>query len=295
LGESVPFPDLNVCGDSITHTGIPTMPRSLIAIDVGNSRIKFGLIERSDAAEPGPPRCSRSLAVRIEEPIPWEEILAWALPGKNPIVTSLVAGANPEGVKKVFESWPAKQWPLPVRVDDPSRFPLDIQVAEPKKAGIDRLLNAVAANVVRPEGGPAIIVDTGTATTVDYLDSTGAFRGGAILPGFEMSARALNHYTALLPYVSVEELAADTVDPLGGDTHAALASGLFWGQLGAIQALIGQFSRREKQPAFVMLTGGGASLLRPQLPEARFEPHLALQGLALVTDRFVDDSDAVPS
>jgi type III pantothenate kinase len=156
------------------------------------------------------------------------------------------------------------------------------------KVGIDRLLNAVAANILRPEGRPAILVDTGTATTVDYITAQGAFAGGAILPGFELSARALHDYTALLPLVSIDELATGLHEPVGTNTRQALRSGLFWGQLGAVRELIGRLHDRSAAPPFLLLTGGGASLLAAHLPEARLEPHLALQGLKHVADSLDD-------
>jgi type III pantothenate kinase len=149
------------------------------------------------------------------------------------------------------------------------------------RVGVDRLLNAVAANVIRPAARPAVIVDTGTATTVDLVNTDGAFEGGAILPGFELCARALHDYTALLPLLSIEELAGEPREPLGRNTRAALRSGLFWGQLGAVKELIERLTPVRTEP-LVLLTGGGAVLLASHFPEARWEPHLSLQGLVVM-------------
>lgn len=253
----------------------------LLTIDVGNSRIKFGLFDRSARAEVGVlPQCDRSLAVAIDAPIPWDTVASW-IDGR--FSSAVVAGANPRGIAKVLDGWTETSGPPPRVIDDGTRFPLEIRVDEPRKVGIDRLLNAVAANVVRLAGQPAVIVDTGTATTVDLVSAGGAFEGGAILPGFELCARALHHYTALLPLLSIEELASEPHPPLGRNTRAALRSGLFWGQLGAVRELIGRMAKPDGTP-LVFLTGGGAGLLAPHLPQARWEPHLALQGIALVAD-----------
>ncbi len=202
-------------------------------------------------------------------------------------------------------------------ISDPTKLPIASRLIHPRRVGIDRVLNAVAANVVRPAGRPAVIVDTGTATTVDLVAADGAFEGGAILPGFELCARALHFYTALLPQISIEELATQSCDPLGRETRAALRSGLFWGQLGAVKELIARLggpaeagwdkaasaagpptedshssmvglrspsracpALRDDAP-LVLLTGGGAPLLAPQLASARWEPGLSLQGLVL--------------
>ncbi|MEX0701162.1 MAG: type III pantothenate kinase [Planctomycetales bacterium] len=100
------------------------------------------------------------------------------------------------------------------------------------------------------------------------------------MAGFQLSARALHRYTALLPLIGIDELANEPHPPLGRDTRQALRSGLFWGQLGAVKELIARLSVGEKEPA-LLLTGGGGPLLAPHLPHARHEPHLGLRGLAL--------------
>jgi type III pantothenate kinase len=278
-------------------------PRFLLAVDVGNSRIKLGLFGRDEASLDAAalPRCRASLAVPVTGHIPWKEILGWLGPGESQRVTGVVAGANPAGVDQVLQTWPRDEWPLPAVLDDPARFPLEVRVDEPRKVGIDRLLNAVAVKWLLRHERPAyqaIIVDTGTATTVDVVSADGAFLGGAILPGFELSARALHRYTALLPLISVEELAERVPVPCGRNTRQALHSGLFWGQLGAVKELIarlsndfntplplgeGQGVRAAGEPC-LYLTGGGAPLLAPHLPQAQWEPHLALTGLALAVE-----------
>jgi type III pantothenate kinase len=126
------------------------------------------------------------------------------------------------------------------------------------------------------------VVDTGTATTVDAISPEGAFEGGAILPGFELSARALNQYTAMLPYITVDELVEESHEPLGRGTREALRSGLVWGQVGAIKELAERLSHRWTEEPFLLLTGGGAPLLTAHLPNAIWKPHLSLQGLAVV-------------
>ena len=114
------------------------------------------------------------------------------------------------------------------------------------------------------------------------VSADGAFEGGAILPGLALSAKALHEYTALLPLVSVMELGQATPEPLGRNTRAAIRSGLFWGQLGAVKELI---ERQIGSDADIFVTGGGGALLAEHLPSARFEPHLPLQGLVLIAGR----------
>ncbi len=94
--------------------------------------------------------------------------------------------------------------------------------------GIDRLVDAVAVNRLRDAGRPAVVVDVGSAITVDLVSRDGAFLGGAILPGIAMSARAIHEFTDLLPLVEMSELIAPP-PVLGTATAPAMESGLFWG------------------------------------------------------------------
>lgn len=178
--------------------------------------------------------------------------------------------------------WPDSLGPTPRIVSNTRDFPLSIRVEEPRRVGIDRLLNAVSVNELRSVNRPAVVVDSGTATTVDVVSASGVFEGGAILPGLALSAKALHEYTALLPLVSVAELGMKTPEPLGRNTRAAIRSGLFWGQLGAVKELI---DRQAGADAEIFVTGGGGALLAQHLPRARFEPHLPLQGLILIAER----------
>jgi type III pantothenate kinase len=253
---------------------------------VGNSRIKFGLFEsaRCSSRALELPACLRLLAVPVAEEVPWADIHAWPELADAGGVRSVIAGANPQGIARVCDTWPA-DWPEPHVISDPTSLPLRSRLAYPRRVGIDRVLNAVAVNVVRPHGAAAIVVDVGTATTVDRIAEDGAFEGGAILPGFELGARSLHYYTALLPLISMDELARQPHEPLGRETRAAVRSGLFWGQLGAVKELVARLGGSGGGGnTLLLLTGGGAAILAPHLPEARFERFLSLQGLALAGD-----------
>ena len=258
-----------------------SQPDYLITVDVGNSRIKFGLFENVPPGD-GLPKCLEATATGVRDDPPWEAVRVWKQAVGGGRIEGVVAGANPTGVQRVVDTWPAGVCPPPTVIDLPAGFPLRIDVDAPEKVGIDRLLNAVAANAVREHAKAAVIISTGTATTVDCVSAAGAFIGGAILPGFELSATALHRYTALLPLISIDELAAEPHRAIGRNTREALRSGLFWGQLGAVRELARRYAAELGEPQ-LFLTGGGAPLLAAELPAARWEPHLALQGLVLVT------------
>ena len=231
------------------------------------------------------PDCMAATAVAHGQLVNWDKLRREFEIRRDDIVRGFLTGSNPEGVGAIHGGWP-KDWPDPTFFDDVLEFPLEIRLEKPNHAGIDRILNAVACNTIRPEGVPAVIVDTGTATTVDAVSPEGAFEGGSILPGFELCARALHQYTALLPFVTVDEMCNESHEPLGTNTREALRSGLLWGQIGGIRELVKQLSERWTVAPIVVLTGGAGPLAAPELPEARWEPCLSLQGLAVVVEHF---------
>jgi type III pantothenate kinase len=227
------------------------------------------------------------MAVELDEDIPWTALSQWTKQATGVVSLVVLGGVNPRGRDKVLDGWPATCWPTPVVLDNPFVLPLEIRVDSPRAVGIDRLLNAIAANVIRPSGKAMIIVDSGTATTVDVVAADGAFEGGAILPGFQLCSRALHQYTALLPRIANDELAGPPPLPLGKNTRDAIRSGLFWGQLGAVKELVCHLRQQLPDEPMTVVTGGAGRLLAPQLPKAIHEPYMALQGLAIVGQRLL--------
>jgi type III pantothenate kinase len=126
---------------------------------------------------------------------------------------------------------------------------------------------------------PVIIIDAGSAVTVDLVDEEGAFQGGAILPGMRVMANGLHSYTALLPQI---ETPAKPPDVLGTSTIAAMEAGIFWSVAGGIEKLIEQISRELRGPPRVFLTGGDAPLLRTVLQsDVELWPSMTLEGIRL--------------
>jgi len=164
-------------------------------------------------------------------------------------------------------------------------LPLTVRLPRPDMVGIDRLLDALAANRLRQPGRAAVVVDVGSAITVDLVGEDGAFLGGAILPGIGMAARAMHEFTDLLPLIEMSELAAPP-PPLGTATVPAIKSGLFWGAVGAIRELVGRLGEGLTQPPHVFLSGGAGPAVADLLgPDARCVPHLTLAGIALAAGR----------
>jgi type III pantothenate kinase len=163
--------------------------------------------------------------------------------------------------------------------------PLAIRVDAPERVGIDRLLGALAADRLRHRDRAAIVVDLGTAITVDFLAADGAFEGGAILPGIAMSARALAEQTDALPQTTFDRLEQPPA-PLGKSTVTAIESGLYWGAVGAIREIAAKISAGLDAPADFFITGGASPYLAELLRGSsswtvRHVAHLVLAGIAL--------------
>jgi type III pantothenate kinase len=149
---------------------------------------------------------------------------------------------------------------------------------------MDRLASAVAVNRLRDPARPAIVIDLGSAITVDLVSAAGEFLGGAILPGIGMSARAMHQFTDLLPLSAMTEL-TDPPPALGTSTAAAMRSGVYWGAVGAMRELVARLSQGRDVPQ-VFLTGGAAPSVAELISNADGQPavyveHLTLAGIAI--------------
>lgn len=254
-------------------------PRDLVVVDAGNTRIKFARFESREAGQL--PRLCELHAVLCGDPIDWSALRDWPFLSRS--VQGFVSGSNPSEMERVRREWP-EDWPSPTLIRDRSVLSIPLLVDYPDRVGMDRVLNGVAARVLLADDQAAIVVDSGTTVTVDAVSGEG-FLGGAILPGFELSAKALNQYTALLPLIEHHRLYETLPPAIGRHTEAALDSGLFWGHVGAVREVVDRIAgelRTGKHSVcpLLLLTGGAARLLMPYLPGARYEPMLALQGLA---------------
>ena len=265
-----------------------THPRpAWLAVDVGNSRVKFVLFGDDFATSPsGLPECLAAWSLALDQPIPWQDIQQ-AVERVASAVRPVIAGSNQSGVDRVIAAWPEALSPKPHVVRSSEGFPLEIAVDQPRRVGLDRVLSAVAAAVITRKQQPAVIVDCGTATTINLMRADGAFLGGAILPGFALSSQALHHYTEVLPLVSIAQIVDVSPETqghaaLGKNTQAAIMSGIFWGQVGAVRELTARLREQVDGEPRLLLSGGGSRLLVPHLTGATHYPYLALQGLVLV-------------
>lgn len=149
-----------------------------------------------------------------------------------------------------------------------------VKIERPNEAGADRLVNALGCRVQYP--GDLIIVDSGTATTFDVISGDGAFLGGIIAPGINLSMQALHNAAAQLPRIAIER----PVKVIGTNTVGAMQSGVFWGYIDLIDGLIARIKAEHGQPMTVIATGGVASLFEGASSAIdHFDPDVTIRGL----------------
>ncbi len=263
--------------------GVPASPMPsdpLLAIDIGNSRIKLGLFQSAENATALPQILARE-AFPLTDPDVLVRLRAWLMKHQRP-QTVTIGSVNPPWLANLLNEWPGAL-PSPRLTAAPPASRLPNRTQFPERVGSDRLFNALATLRLCEEHQPAIIIDSGTATTVDLVDATGAFRGGAIVAGLDLIARALHQRTAQLPLISTSDFSAPPA-PVGTDTVTALRSGLFWGLVGSIRELVTRMRKTLETEPTLVLTGGTAPLILPHLQGVRHEPNLTLQGILLAAE-----------
>ncbi|MBS0209504.1 MAG: type III pantothenate kinase [Planctomycetes bacterium] len=264
----------------------PATGAELVAVDVGNSRVKLGRYASLDAAAGALPQPTSmldvvpSLEANSATASPWNALDAW-LADRRASEFRWLIGSVQRAVATQLVDWLQSRGVTQVTLLAARDLPLEVTLPRPDMVGIDRLLGAVAANRLRAADRPAIVIDLGTAITVDSVTAAGQFTGGAILPGIGLSARALHEFTDLLPLLDMQNLAAPP-PALGTNTIEAMRAGIYWGAIGGVRHLIELLSAQGKATPEVFLTGGAApGVAKLIAPSARFEPTLVLGGIAL--------------
>jgi type III pantothenate kinase len=162
----------------------------------------------------------------------------------------------------------------PLVIGENADLGIEVRIDKPSEAGADRLVNAIGAHVVYP--GDLLVIDSGTATTFDIIAGDGAFEGGVIAPGINLSMEALHQAAAKLPRVAIQK----PQRVLGKDTVGAMQSGVFWGYIALIEGLIARLKDEWEKPLTVVATGGVASLFHgATLSIDHFDPDLTIRGL----------------
>ena len=175
----------------------------------------------------------------------------------------------------------------PLVIGDNVELGMTARITKPSEAGADRLVNAIGAHLVYP--GDLIVIDSGTATTFDVIASDGAFEGGAIAPGINLSLQALHEAAAMLPRIAIQR--PERV--IGKDTVSNMQSGVFWGYVALIEGMVARIKAEWGKPMTVIGTGGVASLFEGATESIdRFDPDLTIRGLLEIWRRNTHIKDA---
>jgi type III pantothenate kinase len=226
----------------------------LLAIDVGNTNTKFAIWDGQSWRAQW--RASTDTTRTADEYAPWlNQIMALNGLAFVDITACIISTVVPQALfnlrnlsRRYINTEPM------VIGEDGLKLGIEIRIDKPREAGADRLVNAVGAFV--EYGGPAIVIDSGTATTFDIVGADGAFEGGIILPGINLSLQALHDAAARLPRVEIR----DPGRVIGKDTVSAMQSGIYWGSIDMIEGLIRRIKAEYGKPMKVIATGGVASL-----------------------------------
>lgn len=254
----------------------------LLAIDAGNTNVVFAVYEgrsirarwriASDARRTGD-----EYAVWLMHLLEIQKIDSGDI---DRIIISTVVPRALHNLEMLARNY-FKVEPL-IAGQSPADYGIDIDVDEPGSLGADRAVNAVAAHAKYP--GDLIIVDFGTATTFDTVDFNGAYKGGIIAPGINLSLDALVGNTAMLPRIAIE--VPNSTSVIGRNTEHQMLIGVFWGYVAMMEGLIARMRSQIGRPAKVIATGGLAVLF-DEATEIfdSVDPDLTLDGLALLAER----------
>ena len=252
----------------------------LLVIDCGNTNIVFAIYEGNSQRA-----CWR---ISSDEQRGADEYVVWLTQLMNlkgisvvdidgVIIASVVPNIQPKLVAFSLRAFDME--PLCVDIQDID-LGIAINIDTPEQAGADRLVNAVAAAAWHDL--PAVIVDFGTATTLDLIGQEGAYEGGIIAPGVNLSIEALYMATARLPRI-VAEPWQPNMPVLGTDTVSAMQSGVFWGYVGLVEGLLGRLRQAHGAHLSTIVTGGLAPLFAEHINGPLVvDPDLTLKGLVQI-------------
>lgn len=251
----------------------------LLAFDIGNTTVAVGLFRG--------PKLVKSWKIKTDRDKTGDEYGA--------VLLNLfqVAGLEPKKIKAaILSSVVPPLTPVmqdmcrtyfgldPLVVGPGLRTGMPILYENPLEVGADRIVAAVAA--YEKHGGPAVIVDFGTATTFDAVSAKGEYLGGAIAPGIQIAAEALYLKTARLPRIEIRK----PKQAIGRTTVSSMQSGLYFGYIGLVTNIIDEVRKEIGKNAKVIATGGFGGEITPEVPAIdHYEPDLILEGLKIIYER----------
>lgn len=252
----------------------------LLAIDVGNTNVKFALVTGRDIKARW--RIATDARRTADEYAVWliqlMEIEGFDRNAIEAVIVSTVVPRALHNIQVLANKYFGRDALVAGR--GAVAWQLAIDVEEPNSLGSDRAVNAIAAHDAVP--GDLIMISFGTATTVDHIDFHGAYKGGIIAPGLNQSLDALVAAAAKLPRIAIERPESDSV--IGRTTESQMLIGIYWGYVAMIEGLIARMKAQIGRPVKVVATGGLATVLDGGLFDL-VDPDLTLRGLAILYEK----------
>ena len=250
----------------------------LLAIDNGNTNVKFALVDGAGAIVQ---RWSIATDMRrtADEYAVWlVQLLEMEGRSRADVTAVMIATVVPRALHNLQV---LSQKYFGVEALIAGRSPIDwgiaLKVDEPRALGADRAVNAIAAQTL--ESGDKIVISFGTATTFDHIGGDGAYMGGSIATGVSLSLDALYEAAAMLPRIAIEP--PPTASVIGRDTVGQMQIGIYWGYVSMIEGMIARMKAEIVRPVKVIATGGLAPLFQSRADLFdRVEPDLTLLGIA---------------
>lgn len=245
----------------------------LLAIEQGNTNTLFAVHDGTDwiaqwrtATEST--RTADEYAVWLSQLLSMRDIKMAALQG---CIISSVVPQSIFNLKNLSRRYLNVE---PMVIGDNVELGIPVRITKPSEAGADRLVNAIGAHL--KYSGDLIVIDSGTATTFDVIAADGAFEGGVIAPGINLSLQALHEAAAMLPRIAIQK--PDRV--IGKDTVSNMQSGVFWGYVSLIEGMVARMKAEWAKPMTVIGTGGVASLFEGATDSIdHFDADLTIRGL----------------
>lgn len=254
----------------------------LLAIDAGNTNVVFALLKDGEIRARW--RIATDARRTADEYAVWlRQLLDLEGYGLADVTNVIIGTVVPRALHNlsVLSEKYFKVHPL-VAGDGAASWGVTLDVVEPRTVGADRVLNAIAAHAAHK--GDKIIIDFGTATTFEVVDYTGAYKGGIIIPGINLSLDALVAAAAKLPRIAIE--APESRSVIGRTTEDQMHIGIYWGYVAMMEGLVARMKAEIGRPVTVIATGGLASLFESNSDVFdTIEPDLTIRGLAILHQR----------
>lgn len=254
----------------------------LLAVDAGNTNIVFALVKGREIKArwriaTDPRRTADQYAVWLHQLL---ELEGYARSDVDAVIIGTVVPRALHNLEVIATKYFHVD-PL-IAGEGKAAWPIQLDVDEPQNVGADRALNVIAAH--EKHNGDLIVIDFGTATTFDVVDSSGAYKGGIIAPGINLSLDALVNAASKLPRIAIEVPEYRSV--IGRTTATQMLTGIYWGYVAMMEGLVARLKAEISRPVTVIATGGLATLFdkNTDLFDA-VEPDLTIQGLSLLHER----------